>query len=324
MSISSINNTEMDLRLKLQKEFSKLDNEARFVLAVSGGKDSIALLDLASKLIPNRFVVAHFHHGLRDESDAEQEFVQNLTKKYAKTYSAEFRTQRAEAFDKKQNLEAWAREQRYGFLEQVARDCSANYIVTAHHKNDLAETVLMRIVQGRASFSTGGIQSLDNKLFRPMLDITRQEIDDYVEVNSLDFVEDNSNLDTARLRNKLRLELIPKLISEYNPSIIDSLTSFSLRLKNDEEAIWQQVIELFDHKKGRDVEFFASKPTFLRWRLLKLEMEKQVGESKVGYKALLRLSEALSTSEGSKKVIELGWGISCKFSRKGDVNFSVS
>ena len=126
------------------------------------------------------------------------------------------------------------------------------------------------------------------------------------------------------MRNKIRLELIPKLISDYNPSIIDSLSLYSNRLKEDEQAIWRQVSDLFDTKNSNKTEFFRTKPKYLRWRLLKLEMDKQVGESKVGYKALFRLSEALNTSEGSKKVIELGWGISCEFSLKGNINFSLN
>ncbi len=309
----------MDLELRLKKEFAKLESKL-FVLAVSGGRDSIVLLDLASRLIKDRFIVAHFNHGLRLESREEEEFVRNLSKKY----EVDFFTDQAEEFNKQENLEAWARNHRYEFLNKIRKEVNADYIVTAHHKDDLAETVLMRLIQGRASFSTGGIRDLSETLFRPMLCVSREEINQYVEQNQLKYIEDSSNKDTARLRNKLRLELIPKLISDYNPSIIDSLTLFSSRLKEDEEAIWKQAFDLFEAKNTNKTEFFSSLPSYLRWRLLKLEMERQVGESKVGYKALLRLSEALNTSEGSKKVIELGWGISCEFSLKGEVEFSTS
>ena len=310
----------MNTKLKLEKQFKKLSSSTEFVLAVSGGRDSIVLLDLAKKLIPGRFVVAHFNHGLREESDTEEQFVKSLSEKY----KVECVVGKAEKFNRKENLEAWARTSRYDFLYRIKDSRNIDYIVTAHHKDDLAETVLMRLFQGRASFSTGGIQKLSDTLFRPMLEISRNDINQYIDKNNLEFVEDSSNKDTARLRNKIRLELIPKLISDYNPSIVDSLTLFSTRLKEDEEAIWKQVSDLFDHEKTYKTEFFSSQPMYLRWRLLKLEMEKQVGESKVGYKALLRLSEALNTSEGSKKVIELGWGVSCEFSLKGNIRFSTN
>lgn len=312
---------EIQLQIKKAIETCSSERKLSFLLAVSGGRDSSVLLDAFSSLIPKTsFFVAHFNHGLRPEADKEQSFVESL----CKSISVEYLVKKAEPYNQKENLESWARTCRYQFLEDARAQSGADLIVTAHHKTDLAETVLMRVISGRGAISLGGIIGLDfdRKLFRPMLDIPRELINCYVAEKSLQFVEDSSNTNLDRTRNRLRLELIPQVEKDFNPGFIDSLCSFAQRINQDEKSIWLTAKRLYHESEDSSrADFYAAYPHYLRWRLLKLELDSKVGENKVGYNSLCRLSEALDSKEGSPKLVELGWGVSCEFSRKGLLKF---
>ena len=182
----------------------------------------------------------------------------------------------------------------------------------------------MRILSGRAAVSLGGIKRLDyiKKIFRPMLGISRAQIEEYISKRNLKFVTDSSNANLDITRNRIRIDVIPDLENKINPGLIDTLCVMADRINSDEESIWDLVNRIYlEAINSNKCEFYIKQPKYIRWRLLKLELEKQLGSGKVGYNSLAKLSEAIEVGDGSSKTIELGWGIICRFSRKGMLEF---
>ncbi|HEU4830732.1 MAG TPA: tRNA lysidine(34) synthetase TilS [Candidatus Saccharimonadales bacterium] len=166
----------------------------RYVVAVSGGVDSVVLLDMLSKQPNLELVVAHFDHGIREDSADDALFVSELAKKY----KVKFETQREELGTNAS--EDLARTRRYKFLRSVAEKYDAE-LITAHHADDVIETIAINVTRG-----TGwrGLAVLDSNIVRPLLDMTKNEILDYAKVQNLQWHEDSTNAGDAYLRNRIR------------------------------------------------------------------------------------------------------------------------
>jgi tRNA(Ile)-lysidine synthase len=172
----------------------------KYLVAVSGGIDSVVLLDKLASEGKHELVVAHFDHGIRKESFLDAQFVERLSKKYG----VPFETRREELG--KYASEELARERRYAFLREMAAKHDAT-IVTAHHMNDIAETIAINLSRG-----TGwrGLAVLDSDIYRPLLGMTKLEIWEYADKKRLDWREDSTNATDAYLRNRLRPKLSDK------------------------------------------------------------------------------------------------------------------
>lgn len=170
----------------------------KYLVAVSGGIDSVVLLDMLVKAGEHELIVAHFDHGIREDSSRDAQFVGGLAKKHGLVYETR-REELGESASEEQ-----AREQRYGFLRAVAQKHQAT-IVTAHHMNDIAETIAINLVRG-----TGwrGVAVLDSDVHRPLLGVTKQEIVAYAKANQIKWREDSTNASDAYLRNRLRRRLV--------------------------------------------------------------------------------------------------------------------
>ena len=206
------------------------------VVAVSGGGDSVCLLDVLSRLkdlFSIDLVVAHFDHGLRPgEDETETQLVASL----AESLSLSFETGRAGAFLRAgdPSLEERARETRYRFLEEVKTKTRAQKIALGHHLNDQAETVLMRLLRGSGPSGLAGIAPFrDETVIRPLIELTREEIEGYLEKRKLPYVSDPSNLDTRFMRNSIRLELLQQL-KKYQPRIVEILGKTAEIMRRDE------------------------------------------------------------------------------------------
>ena len=184
----------------------------RLLVAVSGGVDSVVLLDKLVKSNDYDLVVAHFDHGIRPDSKGDAQFVAELAAKYR----LPFVTEREELGERAS--EDLARQRRYGFLRREAEKYQAT-IATAHHLNDIAETVAINLKRG-----TGwrGLACLASDVYRPLLGLTKQEIIDYAEQNNLAWYEDSTNQSTAYLRNRLR----PRL---QDPDLVQQLAALRAR-----------------------------------------------------------------------------------------------
>lgn len=216
------------------KFFKNLKNfnldSSRILLAISGGKDSMAMLDLFNTFkdeLKLNLVVCHFNHSLRDDADRDEIFVKSQCEKYGLKFYSKKEDVLLFSNENKLSIEEGARTLRYKFFDQIKRIENLDYIATAHNKNDLAETVIMRILRGTGINGLIGIQSERGDLIRPILDFSRDEIENYIKENQIPFVEDETNFEDMYLRNKIRLNLFPILKNEYNPRILDSLSRLS-------------------------------------------------------------------------------------------------
>lgn len=192
------------------------------VVGVSGGADSMALLELLDRLRPEfglTLIVGHVNHGLRDDADADQ----TLVEQFCRNKGLRFYASRVSIPGPRRDLEQTARTKRLAALGRTVRRFRADALVLAHHQDDLAETVLMRLLRG-----TGlqGLQAILPKrtidgitVIRPLLNVTRAHILDFLHTHRIPFREDPSNTDPKFLRNSIRHRLLPELAKDYNPNI---------------------------------------------------------------------------------------------------------
>lgn len=231
----------------------------KYIVAVSGGVDSVVLLDMLAKKGEHELIVAHFDHGIRPESDADARFVEAL----AANYGLAFEQKREELG--KSASEELARQRRYEFLKDVAR-AHKGVVVTAHHQDDVIETIAINLQRG-----TGwrGLAVLGNtEVTRPLLAMTKKDLYAYALENKLEWVEDESNASNAYLRNRLRRKLHTELAKTDRETLLDIWTK-QLELKREIE---QETTELLDDKKSISRYFFMhvgeSVALELLWALL--------------------------------------------------------
>lgn len=224
-----------------KKQFSQLlGPSSRLLVTVSGGLDSVVLLDLLSKS-GHDLVIAHCNFGLRgEESERDEKFVRELAAKYEKEILVErFDTKNFAATNKVSTQEA-ARTLRYNWFASIIENWatiegagnSGNYILTAHHADDNIETVLMHFFRGTGLRGLSGIQpSQDERwLLRPLLPFRRKELEEYAKANGLDFVEDSSNASDKYTRNFFRHRVIPQIKEVYpqaEENILQNITRFA-------------------------------------------------------------------------------------------------
>lgn len=214
--------------LKILKNYNF--NNVGILLAVSGGKDSMTMLDLFNSFKDEfklNLIVCHFNHSLRDNADRDENFVREQCEKYGLKFYSKKEDVNKFSVENRLSTEEGARILRYKFFDEIKKNENLDYIATAHNKNDLAETVVMRILRGTGINGLVGIQSERGDLIRPVLDFSRVEIENYIKENDISFVEDETNFEDIYSRNKIRLNLLPMLEREYNSKICDALCRLS-------------------------------------------------------------------------------------------------
>ncbi|MGZ4000340.1 MAG: tRNA lysidine(34) synthetase TilS [Mucilaginibacter sp.] len=190
----------------------------RILAAVSGGMDSVLMAHLL-KAAGYNFGIAHCNFQLRgEEADADQQFVQELAGQLNVPFHTINFDTNGYAADKKISIQMAARDLRYQWFQQISQQSAYACIALAHHQNDAIETILLNLTRGTGIAGMHGILPKNGKLVRPLLFLNREEIADIVQSNGLAYVEDSSNNSSKYARNKLRLEVIPKL-KELNPAL---------------------------------------------------------------------------------------------------------
>lgn len=215
------------------------------VLGLSGGADSTALLDLLTRLSGYNIhlIAAHLNHNLRGvESDADEDFCRDLVSSYAIPFESRRVDVTKTAADSRMNLEDAGRRARIEFFDELRAKYDAAAVILAHHADDQAETVLMRLLRGSGMTGLSGMAYRNARGYvRPLLDITRSEIEQYLLERGLRWREDSSNSETAYLRNRIRHQLLPRL-EEYNPAIRSCLAA-TASILNDDEALLNELTE---------------------------------------------------------------------------------
>ncbi|MDN5344248.1 MAG: tRNA(Ile)-lysidine synthase [Clostridia bacterium] len=214
----------------------------KIVVGVSGGPDSLALLHSLKELqgeLGHTLHVAHLNHGIRPEAAADAAFVEELASAWGLVVTVASRDVTAYQKEHHLSLEEAAREVRYRFLQEVAAAVGASKIAVGHQADDQAETVLLNLLRGSGLAGLKAMLPSHGPLIRPLLFISRADIEAYCHRQGLAPRQDRTNWDTALRRNKIRHLLLPFLAREFNPAVARTLSRTALILQEDEEVLSQ-------------------------------------------------------------------------------------
>ncbi len=233
----------LESALKTISRYNMLPAGARVAVAVSGGPDSVCLLHLLRELAPQfdlTLSIAHFNHKLRGAaSDADECFVAEL----AASFGLAFHRADADLKAGGGNLEQAGRRARRDFFAALIRDGFADRVALGHTRDDQAETVLFRLLRGSGLAGLAGIYPVtDGGLIRPLIDVTRAEVVEYLRARGIAWREDATNLDPRFARNRIRRDLLPQLQREWNPRLTDSLAHLA-DLAQEEERWWSAEVD---------------------------------------------------------------------------------
>ncbi|MBW1604775.1 tRNA lysidine(34) synthetase TilS [Lactobacillus sp. Sy-1] len=269
------------MKLSLRKQFARTVKQNHWwhsgqavVVAVSTGVDSMVLLDLLQHLridVP-KIIVAHFNHGLRTASKVEQEYITD----YCKTHGIQLAVDNWPAeLHPDAGVESAARKVRYAFFKRVMQANDAKFLITAHHQNDQAETVLMKLIRG------GNLEQLrairvkrpfgNGFLVRPLLQFSKATLIQYAQEAGIKWYEDATNHDDVVERNRIRHQILP-LMERENPQVINNITNFATQLSNLIDAnqyMIQQLLERMKTANGYQLISFLELPMAIQNQLLK-------------------------------------------------------
>lgn len=210
--------------------------DSKILVAVSGGIDSVVLCEVLHQL-KYAFAVAHCNFGLRaEDAEADQVFVKKLAKKHDVPFFTENFNTSAFAEQEKLSTQMAARTLRYQWFEQVRQQEGYDYIATAHHSNDLTETMLLHLTKGTGIAGLHGIPAKNGLIIRPLLTVTKDDIYELVTERKLIWREDSSNITTKYQRNKIRHEVIP-VLKEINPSLEETMQHTAERVSHAESIV---------------------------------------------------------------------------------------
>lgn len=302
---------------KTIRRYGMLSKGDKVLLGVSGGSDSVFLLHLLHALSEKYSLtlhVAHLNHGFRREAEKEAIFVKGLAEGLGIPYTLRTINVPSYAKEKKLSRQEAAREVRYSFLREVATEIGANKIALGHTADDQAETFLMKLIRGAGAKGMSGIHpcflftvhgSLSTVIIRPLIDIGRKEIMDYLREKGVPFIEDPSNITPAYLRNRIRNELIPLIEKNYNPKVKETFVRSAEILREEDSFLENYVRRVLPEfislrKKGR-IELllkpFLNLDKAIQRRIIRIVIEELKGDLK-GY-SMLHINEVIdSIAEG--------------------------
>ncbi len=294
----------------------------RVLVAVSGGADSVALLRVLLELRDELGIVlsvAHLNHQLRGPAAEEDaRFVAELAASHGLEFYLAARDVRAHAAERKLTLEAAGRELRYGFFRQLIDQNRADKVATGHTLDDQAETVLLKVLRGSWLRGLGGIHDRLNTedgrpwVVRPLLAVTRRQIEAYLRAHSQSWREDASNRDLRFTRNRVR-KLLAQLQDEFNPGVAATLAQMA-ELAQAEESYWANIVAELPpgvlHPAGEeavevDCHRAAALPVALQRRLLRLAGERL--RLRLGFDEVERLRRLLAARSGARCSLLAGW-----------------
>jgi tRNA(Ile)-lysidine synthetase-like protein len=254
-----------------------------YIVAVSGGVDSVALLHmLANHSLQNyqlpttnhQLIVAHFDHGIREESGEDAEFVKDLAAQYGLGFEI------GQANLGKDASEAKARAARYNFLRQCCKKYNASAIITAHHQDDLIETMIINLIRGTSWRGLVSISQTTNynlqisnndqisnikyQILRPLLYVSKQEILEYAKKNQLQWHEDSTNADTNYLRNYIRLNMVPEMM-KTDPNFKEKLLKIYKDTSNLKQEITKELQAILQNYKLQTTNYKLPRYQLIMW-----------------------------------------------------------
>lgn len=273
------------IRHSVQK-FGMLQGGEHVVVAVSGGPDSVSLLQVLALLAPEyglTLTAAHLNHGLRGaESDAEERLVCRLCGERGISCAVKRvnLTELRQRGRRRRSLEDLGREERYSFFSALGERVGASRIALGHHREDQAETVLMNLIRGSGLEGLKGMLPVRDGIFiRPLIEVSREEILTFLLTQGIPFSEDSSNTRDVFLRNRIRHQLIPLLQAHYNPRIVDALNRTASIVRREDDCLettarrildaWQIPDSMAGEGAALDISRLTGIPEALQHRVVK-------------------------------------------------------
>ena len=242
------------------RRWDMLPQGGTVLCALSGGLDSMTLLHILSILREEtgfQVAAAHFHHGLRAAADRDQEFVRDWCRRRGVPLACGRGDTLALARREGLSVEDAARKLRYAFLEEAAADMGADRTATAHHREDNAETLLLHLLRGAGTQGLGGIPPVRGRVVRPLLEVSRGEIEACAARNGIPHVEDETNGDAAYTRNRVRLEVLP-LLEEISPGCAGRIAAAAVLLREENAYLQREAEKNLPVREGNSVSLPAS------------------------------------------------------------------
>ena len=311
--------------IKLADEFDMLAGTRLLIIAVSGGADSMSLLEVFTEISVNRgfeIVAAHFNHKLRgDESDRDEAFVtgQCLARNIRLiTGSADVKKY---SVDNGIGIEEAARDCRYKFLFDVIRqlqdsdDVDKVRIATAHNADDLAETVIFNLTRGTGTGGLLGIPPVRDEIIRPMLHISRAEIMEYIRIKGIKYVEDSTNSLTNQTRNIIRHNVMP-VLKEINPRFTETVVKSSELLRCDEEYLSSLALKYLESQDTYRFENYLSLKSLNSLPLpVKSRVFKLIGGNNFSYKHIIAIHGLCGVGNPKRLIMLPGMTIQRKYNK---------
>lgn len=300
-----------------------LEDGDKIVLGLSGGPDSVFLahvLEYLKKSFKEKYnisysiIICHINHMIRKEAGEDEE----LAKKYAEKYCCEFYSLHSDvqtlAKESKISEEECGRNVRYEFFNKILKEKSCTKIAVAHNAGDNAETVLHNFMRGAGLNGLCGISVKNGSIIRPILNIKKDEIIEYLDENRIEYNIDRTNKELIYTRNKIRNDLIPKIEDEYNPNIIDTINRMAEKISDDmdfidslaKEEYAKMIINKIKDSVRLNIREFKNKKVAIKNRVILLAIEEIIGTVKgIESKHLEEISNLFDNSITGKK-FEIG------------------
>lgn len=287
------------------KKYNMLEYSDKVLIAVSGGMDSMSLFHNMVSIKDEYnldMCVCHLNHGLRNTAKRDEEFV----KKYCEDLKIKVFTKKVDmnkyAEENKLSSEDAGRKLRYEFFNEIAGN--DRKIFLAHNANDQAETVLFRIIRGTGIDGLCAMEYVTNNLYRPLLNIKRLEIEDYIHSNKVEYVQDETNFEDIYSRNKLRLKLIPFIEENLNSNFVDSLIRLS-EISKDNTSYIREIVESYINKnyknKVLDLKDIGLNHDYICKEIIREFLRKSIGNIEgITKKNIEDIFEMIKTSTSSK------------------------
>lgn len=298
---------------RLQKLLkSQLAQDEHYLLAVSGGADSLALAHCCAQLAAagwGMYSVCHVEHGLRGaEALQDMQLVERFCEEQKLPCFVEHVDVRNLVQEEQLSTEDAARRLRYAALRRIAVKIDAAAIVTAHHEGDQAETVLLRLLRGAGLDGLSAMRPRQGDILRPLLTLPRAFLEQYCRANNLAYCHDSTNDDTAYTRNSIRKELLPLLRERYNAEIIQTLARTATLLADDADLLTSLTDSAYSRlaKRETDVLTIALKPLLEEPRSIRLRVLRrayfELGGAELSLERSRALAEACERGSGGKLI----------------------
>ena len=289
------------------KKYDLINENDKIICGISGGPDSICMLDILKDLkkkLNFEIIVCHINHLIREESTSDEKYVIN----YCKENNIKCYVKRIDvknyANNNKQGTEEAGRTVRYEFFEEILHKENANKIAIAHNKNDKIETIIMNMLRGTGVSGLKGIEpKRENKYIRPLIETERNKIEKYCEENNLHPRIDKTNFINDCTRNKIRNIVIPYIKEEFNPNIINTMDRLSSIIEEENKYLEKITIDVFEKLKIKEekghlvlkLKEFNKQDIVIKKRLILYAINKTIGNvqniEKVNINDIIKLCE---------------------------------